>query len=386
MRIVVVTHSSTYESRAEAVGEFFEGKGFDVTWIFPDFDHLRKKTLKGDEEHHVYLHMMPYVSNLSVRRLLSIRNFSLDVGKYLENLYTAGIGPDLLYVMIPANSLAAVVGRLHAKYGVRVIFDLIDLWPESLPLRRVESLPPVNYWRSLRDENLDAAEIIFTECSLYQRELHLDPGKSRTLYWFKEKAAAAEAGMSISGRDMGEPGIAYMGAVNHIIDIQLIIRILLAVREKRPVYLHVIGEGDGKSDFLKALCTAGIPFTDYGAVYDEHKKATILSHCRFGLNVMKENVHVGLTMKSIDYLSFGLPLINSIGGDTWEFVEKRGIGVNIDRSDVSSGAEEICRLMDRERQMLAADAQAVYREYFTRDAFNRTLGEYYSRFTAMDDL
>jgi len=381
MRAVVVTHSSTYESRAEAAGEFFQQKGCETTWICSDFDHLRKKTVKREKDHHVYLHMRPYASNLSVRRLLSIRDFSLEVEKYLEDLYAAGKGPDLLYVLIPANTLAAAAGRLHAKYGVRVIFDLIDLWPESLPLKRVASLPPVVYWRNLRDDNLDAADMICTECAMYQRELHLNPEKSRTLYWFKDSASPQNAGCQEVADESGTLGIAYMGAVNHIIDIPLIVSILLAVNSRTKVCLHVIGEGDRKAGFVKALCEAGIPFADHGAVYAEREKAAILSGCRFGINVMKESVHVGLTMKSIDYLSFGLPLINTIGGDTWDFVEKCGIGVNVDRRCIDRGAEDILRLADTDRQILSAKARAVYQAHFTRASFDHTLEECYGAWT-----
>ncbi len=415
MRAVVVTHSSTYETRAEAAGDFFRNKGYEVTWIFSDFDHLRKKTLKREHPQHVYLHMNPYASNLSVRRILSIRDFSLAVEKYLEDLFTAGCGPDLLYILIPANSLAAAAGRLHAKYGVRIVFDLLDLWPESLPLKKIEVFPPLAAWRNLRDRNLGAADMIFTECSLYRKELSLDPEKSRTLYWFKREATDAtpdQPGTAAGGgsderkktsivelsatetkgspnekadsgmaketsrkRMRGTLHIVYMGAVNHIIDIDGIVRILQAVMAQRPVYLHVIGEGDGKQDFLRALCQAGIPFTDYGAVYDEQKKAAILSECRFGLNVMKKSVHVGLTMKSIDYLSFGLPLINTIGGDTWDIIEKHGIGVNVDPEDIRAGAAAICRLADQDRRELAAAARSVFEENFTERAFMRTMEE-----------
>ena len=45
--------------------------------------------------------------------------------------------------------------------------------------------------------------------------------------------------------------------------------------------------------------------------------------------MMKKMVCVGLTMKSIDYFEFGLPLINNIKGDTWDIIEKEKCGINI---------------------------------------------------------
>ena len=49
---------------------------------------------------------------------------------------------------------------------------------------------------------------------------------------------------------------------------------------------------------------------------------------------MKKSVCVGLTMKSIDYFEFGLPIINNIKGDTWNAVEEYGIGINYRRRDL----------------------------------------------------
>ena len=39
-------------------------------------------------------------------------------------------------------------------------------------------------------------------------------------------------------------------------------------------------------------------------------------------------------MKSIDYFSYGLPLINNIKGDTWEIVNDKGYGINIHKDNI----------------------------------------------------
>lgn len=42
---------------------------------------------------------------------------------------------------------------------------------------------------------------------------------------------------------------------------------------------------------------------------------------------MKDNVCVGLTMKSIDYFQHGLPIINNIQEDTTEIVKQYKVGL-----------------------------------------------------------
>jgi hypothetical protein len=38
---------------------------------------------------------------------------------------------------------------------------------------------------------------------------------------------------------------------------------------------------------------------------------------------------VGLSIKSIDYFSYGLPIINNIKGDTWNLVQNNKMGINV---------------------------------------------------------
>ena len=64
------------------------------------------------------------------------------------------------------------------------------------------------------------------------------------------------------------------------------------------------------------------------------KKKEIFSKCHAGLNLYKNDLYIGLTVKSIDYFNFGLPVINNIIGDTSEFVSRYNVGINVDEKSV----------------------------------------------------
>ena len=95
-----------------------------------------------------------------------------------------------------------------------------------------------------------------------------------------------------------------------------------------------------------------------------------MSKCHFGLNIMKESVCVGLTTKSIDYFSCGLPIINNIKGDTWNIVEKYNVGINV--KEVSTFANEYEKINIYE---MKENVEKVYNRYFTINAFKRCLLE-----------
>ena len=54
-----------------------------------------------------------------------------------------------------------------------------------------------------------------------------------------------------------------------------------------------------------------------------------MSRCHFGFNLMKPDVCVGLTMKSVDYFRHDLPILNNIPADTAELVDREQVGLNV---------------------------------------------------------
>ncbi len=329
-RAVIVTKSTNYEPRAEVVGEYLKSRGEKVTYIYSNYSHREKKKLHRSEPDHIYIDTFPYRKNLSWQRIWSQIDFAKKTGKTLR-----GLDYDLLYVLIPGNSLVPMgVNAVRDKADrPKLVFDVIDLWPESLGLGKLERLWPFTYWKKLRDRDISKADLIITECDLYREKLKLDPKKSVTMYWGK-KDTAGITGQTIKAEEgNGDLEIAYLGAINNIIDMDGIVGLLCELNkgleiDKRSVLLHVIGDGENRDAFLQELDTAGIRYIYHGAVFDEAEKESILSRCSYGLNMMKPGVCVGMTMKSIDYWSHGLPVINNIPGDTRNMCERNHMGIN----------------------------------------------------------
>ena len=368
-RVVVVTNSWNYEPRAEQVAAYFRREGHDVTVIESDFNHREKKKIKRERGGYIYLNTIPYYKNVSVRRLYSHYNFSK---KFFKEVQKRSI--DLLYVLVPANSLvkfAALYKRVHPS--VKLIYDIIDLWPESLPLKKVENVYPVQIWRNLRNNYLGEADLVITECKLYQTILQkpLEKLEVRTLYWPKNEIIKVKLPELLTEKELQ---ICYIGSINNIIDISFIIGLLEQIQLRKKVTLHIIGDGEKRAKLLEELKKAEIVTQYYGAVYDDKIKNDIMRRCHYGLNIMKEDVRVGLTMKSVEYFAAGLPLINNIKGDTWDFVEMEEVGVNFKPEILDETIEEIvCKQSDMERHIRA---RALYENLFSPWAFDKKIEEY----------
>ena len=174
-RAVIVTKSTNFEARAEIVGEYLKKRGLEVTYIYSNFSHREKKGLSRSESDHIYIETFPYRKNLSWQRIWSQIDFARKTGKVLK-----GMDYDLLYVLIPGNCLVPMAVRTveeksrKAGHGgsyaeanaiaekPKLVFDIIDLWPESLRLGKLEKIWPSTCWKALRDKEIHKADLIIT--------------------------------------------------------------------------------------------------------------------------------------------------------------------------------------------------------------------------------
>ena len=320
MNAVIVNCFDTYENRVELIYRFLKQKCKNVKVITSDFRHSEKVFRDTEREDFVFLNTKPYYKNMSVARMYSHWNFARKAARELEKS-----APRLIYVLAPPNSLVKETIKYKKRHaGVKVIVDLIDLWPETMPIRRFKDSFLFGLWADIRDKYLDTADYVITECDLYQNVLknYLDKDKTKTIYLARKNA---EVNIQETADD-NKVSLCYLGSINNIIDIEVIGRIIKAI--DKAVDLHIIGAGEQKEELLRIAKESGAVVYDHGRVYDACAKQEIFNMCDYGLNIMKPYVCVGLTMKSIDYFEAGLPIINNIKGDTWEFVEQYGIGVN----------------------------------------------------------
>lgn len=367
MKAVIVNCFDTYEDRIDLVHHFLKDKGYDVTVIQSDFRHFKKVHRTTSKEDFVFVKSKPYYKNLSVARLSSHYIYARDAFRLVE-----GIKPDLLYVVVPPNSLAKFAAGYKRKFeSVKLIFDLIDLWPETMPIGKVKELPPFTFWRLMRDNSLKFADFIITECDLYQMVLKdvLKGLKVETVYLARKEIDVVSQPVFKEE----EIHLCYLGSINNIIDIPKIKNIVAAINEIKPTTLHIIGDGENKETLINEVLAAGCNVEYYGKIYDFHKKQEIFDKCQFGLNIMKDTVCVGLTMKSIDYFQAGLPIINNIQADTADIVEKCNTGINVVDKNIKNIASKVANASNAELVDMRVNTKQVFNNMFSFKAFNNKL-------------
>ena len=160
-------------------------------------------------------------------------------------------------------------------------------------------------WAGLRDKNLSAADRVIPECRLFCRKLGLPEENAIYLASRRDPDQTPEAHLRSDGLDL-----CYLGAINNMVNVDAIADLTAQLARLKPVTVHVIGDGEKCPQLLQALRDAGAEVDWLGVVFDESRKHEVMSRCHFGFNLMKPDVCVGLTMKSVDYFRHDLPILN----------------------------------------------------------------------------
>lgn len=301
--------------------KYFIDNRHDVTIITSDYSHFDKTRKVDRDAHSIYVPTKAYTKNLSIQRLISHHCLAIDIFKIVSVEF------DLIWVLVPPNSFVKQAAKFKKQHPqIKVIFDVIDMWPETFPIQRFKGTIPFKYWRTLRDKNLSVADYVVTECDLFRNILinNVRPDRLTTLYLARE-IKTFNPNLYLSTDELH---LCYLGSINNIIDIQCISKIVETLSLKQSVVFHLIGDGEKKSELLANIVFPAVKIIDHGKVYDSDEKQKIFAQCHYGLNIMKPSVFVGLTLKSMDYFESGLPIINNIVGDTWKFIDRYKIGIN----------------------------------------------------------
>lgn len=358
-KAILISCFDWYKKRLEPIRDFLVNQDYEVTVLTSDFNHIKKTEIEKRHPECTYIHVPSYRKNISLNRIKS----HLFFGKCVKNKLDQ-INPDFIYLLLPPNNTAKYCSQYKKLHpDTKLIVDIIDLWPESMPIGFIKKTPFAWIWKKWRDDAVKNADYVFTECAFYQEKLSyvLNPEKTSKLYLFKEQAEKEKKLVQEIIKDKKDDGIirfAYLGSMNNIIDIDGICNVLkVYFSSGKKCELHAIGDGVSREKFETSVREMGCETFFYGSIFDEIKKIKILTPCDYALNMMKDFVHVGLTIKSIDYLSYGLPLINNIKGDTWKMVEEKCLGINVLDTFTTGNTFDHNRIV------------SVFDELFTRESF-----------------
>lgn len=371
----IISCFDEYSTRNKFVEQYLKKQGYKIKTFISDFKHIQKTYFDKSPRANVELiHTISYKKNLSFSR---IRNHYI-FAKKISNIVKAE-KPDVVYANIPPNFVSWYLGKCRKKgYIQKLIFDVYDMWPETMTFGKSSPLLnlPFKIWSFIRNKNINYSDLTITACKLHEEILRKQGIKKlKTLHLQKEKNLSIN--VIPKSYDLSDIRLCYLGSVNNIIDIDMICKIISEIKEYKNVHLSFIGSGENKDYFLQRVKASGSEVTDYGAIYDESEKEKILLQCHFGLNIMKPQVCVGLTLKSLEYFSCALPIINTIPCDTANMISSYGAGFNVCNNPDDIG-EKIKDLTSERLYEMKIKTFKLFTENLSVTHFNEEFGQLFN--------
>lgn len=278
-----------------------------------------------------YLPTPAYHHHVSPARFLSHAVFSMRAARFFaarRQLYS------LVYATVPLNLAAWRAFRAAGPHHHRVL-DVVDIWPDVLPwppaARRLAA-PAFRVWRRTFELACASADTLLAVSDRFLEEstphFRAGPGSAARFYIGHEPLRA-------SGEREQVTTIAFVGNLGFVYDLATLVEALSAVAASHPVQLLVIGDGDRRDWLLEQLRSRAIPHRFFGPVWDHAQLAGLLGRAHLGFNGYI-NTTAAFSYKATTYMAAGLPLLNSMGGDLWQLVERRGIGFNYPAGDAAA--------------------------------------------------
>jgi glycosyltransferase involved in cell wall biosynthesis len=357
-------------------------KGASVCQFVSAFDHSTKRQRKvaSFAWRIVKVFEPGYNRNVSYRRVLSHIVFDLLIFFYfIRESLRSGV-PDTIFSVVPHNGAACVAGLFAKAIHAKFIVDIHDTWPESIlsiakmnPVKRVICC----VWKACADFVFRCADDVFGESMKYAERAdtirsRMRLSNARAIYisgdptYYRSIKPIEVFPLEVHGANFF---LTYAGTLGENYDLDCILDAFIAFQDEfHDVGLLFLGSGERESHIRSRLSSCSLKAWVSGMI--PHR--TLLSYLKashVGLNCFKPAGNVAYSYKLNDYLLAGVPVINSLIGESAEIILTHELGVNYFSGDSSSLLEamRICHGIWRNNpewreKVLAFSSQNLDRE------------------------
>jgi glycosyltransferase involved in cell wall biosynthesis len=350
------------------MAEAFAKAGHEVVLWTADFNHTTKAVRAIDGKPSSFslrlVHEPPYGGNVSLRRMYSHWRYALEWERQAMAEASNNGRPDVIIASTPPLYTGAVARRLAARFGAKLVLDVMDAWPETF-----ERIVP--RWMLAPLRRLARANYLGAGAITVVADRYVDLVRS---YGFQGEIRRFYHGIDMADAPSGPKGeggalrLAYAGNLGRTYDLATVVRALV---ELPDATLDIAGKGDGEGP-LRALAKrldldSRVRFHGY---LGESDLAAMFARCNVGVVPMADSSCVGVPYKFCDYAKAGLAIVSSLGGESARLLARYGAGTTYRASDSASLACAL-RSIDGSKAGLNAlkmacselDAAAIYDSY-----------------------
>lgn len=349
---------NSQETRYLRFGREFS-KTYNCVWWTSNYSRRYGKRLKSEITVQDNLKIMlvpttPYQKSISIGRVL----FELNFARNLRKLWKKGEKADL--IITPGTGMITAFRPVWPhikKMNIKAIFDIMDVHPINTYM---EEYHPFLYpWFKVfdwinkkREKGFYNSVVGVTALGSMQLEIAKQRTgnrgiSSRLIYnsiYVDEfrKMMNNDCPIELPGKNDWIWCI-YAGTLNPSYDIPTVVECARKCKENnKKIFFIIVGGGEyadlcGKSDNVLYL-----------GYHDNRVLPPLYAMCDIGLCTYATFSTVDMPDKFYDYTAAGLAIVNSLKGESKEYVEGKGLGLQYRAGDTEDLYKKICRFEDAE--------------------------------------
>ncbi|WP_223591797.1 glycosyltransferase family 4 protein [Neobacillus bataviensis] len=379
-------------NRFTYIADKLSSKDHNVTLLTSNFKHSDKSfrdknnienISKGVRYKIVMLDELGYKKNIGFDRIQSHRHFSKQLHFYLNKIKHK---PDVIYCAYPMMDAAFIAGRYAKKFQIPFIMDIQDVWPEAIknaiPLPEVivdALLYPLTVYANKIYSLADYVVGVSKSYVYRVNKANLNARRYLPIFIGTDLGVFDSYKENYVMKDPNEFWITYIGTLSYSYDLETVIRAVSILKNKgiSNIVFKVFGSGPLQPKFEKLAQQLDAP-VDFMGHFKYEEMIPYLVSSDIAANAISKGAQQSITNKIGDFLSAGLPILNSsLNKEFMDMVSEKNIGHNYDPGDFVKLAALIERLYNNDglRSELGENARRLAEEKFDR---RHSYGEIYS--------
>jgi glycosyltransferase involved in cell wall biosynthesis len=325
-----VTHFSCTFRHSTKVQRFNENKSIDIN----EFYKL------------VFIYANPYLKNVSAKRIFSHREFTTNLLKQINNFEK----PDVILVAYPPITPALELSKWANKNNIPIFIDIIDPWPDVflrlVPQKakwalKITLYPMYIQWKSIL-KNCSGVVAISSEYIDWAKSFNIPIKKTAS---FLPSVPFDEVQKKIEQYKIYSETytlkIVYAGNLGVAYDIPTILKAAEELEKTFPGETHFTIAGAGiYENLIHDYISKYNNLTFLGRIGNEDLMK-LYANSDLGLAQYSAGATQSITYKFFDYLSAGLPILNSLQSEMAVLIVKHELGLNNKAGDYKKLIENI---------------------------------------------
>lgn len=331
-------------------------RGHKVTFFTTTFKHSNKtqrynkttyEVVKEGVYELVFVHSKSYQKNISIKRMLAHYDLAdhlmIEIKKQKEK-------PDAIFISLPPLSTVSKVCRWARSNSIPVIVDIIDPWPEvfikAFPskIQKLVKLALQPFYNKFQNiiKHSSGVTAISEQYIKWAEQFGLN-GKPKAFFYpaiqfdhINQVFQRFEKEGITKGKKLR---IIYAGSLSSSYDIPTILSAAELIQKKYPDETEFAIAGTGpQEELIKQTKGSNVVYLGWLG-QEEIYKEFYLSH--LGLTQHVKGATQSVTYKLFDYLSAGLPVLNSLESEMADIIIKNKVGFHNKSGDAKMLASNI---------------------------------------------